>query len=429
MSATAVDEELLREAVAGIPADELTPLREAALSCAAGLALPGTGEEDWKYTNLSEAAELSNSWLGKREDRARDPGEWRDSGLIASLEEKIEAHWIVVRNGFIAEDPEAIGSIDGLTVARLTAADEGGSPPRDALSILNSALLRDGLKISVASGCTVDRPVAILYLDDSSEGVCQTRTVVEAAESSRLQLIEVSASDGSGRRFTNAVTRIATDRGAHVDHVRIQQRGKDHTGVNRITASLAQDSGYRHNSFDLGGALTRNDLVADIVGKGAAVSLNGLYLASGDQPIDNHTSILHRVGPATSDEEYRGILGGRAQCVFNGKVVVAKGADGTDSRQSNHNLLLSARAEIDTKPELEIYADDVKCAHGATVGQLDESALFYLRSRGLDESQARQALTHAFAAGTLSALAIGACHNYLAEQLEQRLEALVGELG
>lgn len=428
MSATAVDEALLRAAVAEFPADELTPLREAALSCAAGLALPGTGEEDWKYTNLSEAAKLSNSWLGNRKSHSIDAGETRDSALFASLQEKIDAHWIVVRNGFIAGDHEAIGSVDGLTVARLTAADEGESTPRDALSILNSALLRDGVKISVASGCAVDKPVAILYLDDLSDGVCQTRTVVEAAGNSRLKLIEVSASDGSGRQFTNAVTRIATDRGACVDHVRIQQRGKDHTGVNRISASLAQDASYRHNSFDLGGAMTRNDVVADIVGKGAAVSLNGLYLASGDQHIDNHTSILHRVGPATSDEEYRGILGGHSQCVFNGKVVVKKGADGTDSSQSNHNLLLSERAEIDTKPELEIYADDVKCAHGATVGQLDESALFYLRSRGLDESQARQALTRAFAAGTLSALAIGACHDYLAEQLEQRLEALVGEL-
>ncbi len=182
-----------------------------------------------------------------------------------------------------------------------------------------------------------------------------------------------------------------------------------------------------YNNFDFGGELARNDIVADIVGPGASVTLRGLYLATGTQHIDNHTRVDHRVGPATSAEEYRGILNGRARCVFNGKAIVHAGADGTDANQSNHNLLLSDTAEIDTKPELEIYADDVKCSHGATVGQLDKSALFYLRTRGLDEDEATQALTRAFASAILSKLAIAECQDYLASALNKQIDALIDE--
>ena len=152
-----------------------------------------------------------------------------------------------------------------------------------------------------------------------------------------------------------------------------------------------------------------------------------MYLASGEQHIDNHTRVEHRVGPAISHEEYRGILSGRSRCVFNGQAVVFEGADGTDANQENHNLLLSQHAEIDTKPELEIYADDVKCGHGATVGQLDDAALFYLRTRGLDKDEARRLLTQAFAAGILSKLSIEECRDYLVEELKVRLAELVDD--
>ncbi len=163
----------------------------------------------------------------------------------------------------------------------------------------------------------------------------------------------------------------------------------------------------------------------DIVQPGATVTLHGLYLAGTKQHIDNHTRIDHRVGPSESREEYRGILSGRSRCIFNGKAIVHKGADGTDAEQSNHNLLLSDTAEIDTKPELEIYADDVKCAHGATVGQLDKSALFYLRSRGLDRDEAAQLLTRAFAARILTASPIAATHAYISQKTDRRLDALI----
>ncbi len=195
--------------------------------------------------------------------------------------------------------------------------------------------------------------------------------------------------------------------------------------IGKLIAGLQQDAVLDYASFDFGGSLVRNDVAIDMMQPGAAAKLHGLYLAGAKQHIDNHTRVDHRVGPSVSREEYRGILNGRARCVFNGKAIVHKGADGTDAEQSNHNLLLSDTAEIDTKPELEIYADDVKCAHGATVGQLDKSALFYLRTRGLDQDEAARLLTRAFAARILTASPIEATHAYIARKTDRRLDALI----
>jgi Fe-S cluster assembly protein SufD len=178
-------------------------------------------------------------------------------------------------------------------------------------------------------------------------------------------------------------------------------------------------------SYDLGGGLIRNDVDIDLSYAGAEVSFDGLYLAGDGQHIDNHTRVDHRVGPAVSSQEYRGILNGKCRCVWNGKAIVHKGADGTDARQANHNLLLSEKAEIDAKPELEIYAEDVKCSHGTTVGQLDETALFYLRSRGLDRNHAMQVLTHAFAADLVRRAPVAAAIDVITGIVETRLSELI----
>ena len=178
-------------------------------------------------------------------------------------------------------------------------------------------------------------------------------------------------------------------------------------------------------SYDLGGGLIRNDVDIDLSEPGADVAFDGLYLAGDGQHIDNHTRVDHRVGPATSTQEYRGILNGNCRCVWNGKAIVHQGADGTDASQANHNLLLSNQAEIDAKPELEIYAEDVKCSHGTTVGQLDDTALFYLRSRGLDKRHAIQVLTHAFAADIVLRSPVVAAKGAISNIVEDRLAELV----
>ena len=206
--------------------------------------------------------------------------------------------------------------------------------------------------------------------------------------------------------------------------MRVQRRDDRHVQTHRTAITLQDSSAIRYSGFDLGGRLIRNDLDIDIAGKDATALIGGLYIAGDGQHVDNHVRIDHRVGPARSEQEYRGILGGRCRCVWNGKTIVQPGADGTDAEQSNHNLLLSERSEIDAKPELEIYADEVKCSHGTTVGQLDDAALFYLRSRGLDRQEATRALTRAFGASIVSHSPIALLADHLTETVEQRLSAL-----
>ena len=188
---------------------------------------------------------------------------------------------------------------------------------------------------------------------------------------------------------------------------------------------MGADSHLNMASYDLGGGLIRNDVDIDICEPGVDANFSGLYLVGDGQHIDNHTRVDHRVGPATSSQEYRGILNGRCRAVWNGKAIVHQGADGTDANQENHNLLLSDKAEIDAKPELEIYADEVKCSHGTTVGQLDDAALFYLRTRGLDTRQARQLLTHAFATDLVERTPVDATKNVIRSLVEARLDDLI----
>ncbi|MDX1405906.1 MAG: Fe-S cluster assembly protein SufD [Woeseiaceae bacterium] len=425
MKPGAVQTDLLEAAVAALPADKLAAVRQAALAQFTASGLPTTRHEDWKYTNLSPVAELSNAWLSDTSATSQ-PAEF-DTGVTS----QIDAHWLVIENGIV--DAESFADLEalrdsGLAISRLAeGADESAIATDDPLSAFNAALLQDGLRLKLAAGRVLDKPIGLLTIDDGSVAVTQSRILIDVEENARLQWVEVALSGGGERQFANTVTQATLSSGAVLDVVRIQGRQQSHFNVNRFTARLSRDARLNYNNFEFGGGLARNDIIGDILEPGAEVNLHGLYLASGQQHIDNHTRVDHRVGPAKSTEEYRGILNGRSRCVFNGKAVVHKGADGTDADQANHNLLLSDKAEIDTKPELEIYADDVKCSHGATVGQLDKNALFYLRSRGLGRDQATQVLTRAFASAILGKLAIDECADYLAALLDRKLDALIDD--
>lgn len=422
MSTADFDTDLMRSVVAAMPDGPLRLLREEAVDRFSEIGFPTVGDEDWKYTNLSEAVELSNAWLASISESGM-PHPVGTLSAIDAVRQDIDADWIVLCDGRVHE---LAPTIEGVEISRIDDSNTPADLGNDPMTLFNAALLQDGVHVRINRGCKIDRPIGLLFVDSPSNSVSQTRVSIDVEDNADVKVIEVLLSTDEGPQFTNAVTNIRVAGGACVNHVRIQSRTREHTGVARIPVRLERDAQYHHNSFDFGGATTRTDLVADICGAGADVSMNGLYLASGNQHIDNHTLVTHKVGPARSREEYRGILAGRSQCVFNGKVVVEEGADGTDSGQSNHNLLLSDLAEIDTKPELEIYADDVKCAHGATVGQLDETALFYLRSRGIDPDAARQMITRAFAAETLGTLCVEACRDYLETLLDARLQELVG---
>jgi Fe-S cluster assembly protein SufD len=369
--------------------------------------LPTPRDEDWKYTDLARAREISTRWLdagGERETSL--PG-----ALIDTITGTVDATWFVIGNGKLLDIP---GGVDAERIDSPLTTDS-------ALAELNAALLADGLRIRVTGGLT--KPVGLLFIDNA--GVSQGYVEIEFAPGSSGEIVEYHTSQGDAEHYANTIVKLDVGDDASVRHVRIQDRASTHVQTGRTTVTIGRDARFRSASFDLGGGLVRNDLDIDIAKPGAEVAFDGLYLAGDGQHIDNHTRIDHPVGPATSRQEYRGILNGRCRCVWNGKAIVHEGADGTDADQANHNLLLSEKAEIDAKPELEIYTDDVKCSHGTTVGQLDETSLFYLRTRGLDKQHATQVLTHAFAAGLVSRVPVDAAKETISDLMERRLAALI----
>jgi Fe-S cluster assembly protein SufD len=421
MIALALPEKALASAVQALPDNSLAANRKAALASFLDRGFPTTRLEDWKYTDLTTVAEISQRWL---ENGAPAPSAAAIDARIEEIRSAIDADWLVIGNGAI-RNPEALSSADGVSVARFSdlAHEPGFEHP---LADLNAALLSDGLHVRVAADTAHERPIGIMIVDgaDTEAGVAQARIRIELEAGSTAQFVEYHASIGDADHYANSVVELSLARGAAADYVRIQARDRAHAQTHRTAVRLDDSSTIRYSGFDLGGRLVRNDLDVDIAGREATARIGGLYIAADGQHIDNHLRVDHRVGPATSEQEYRGILGGRCRCVWNGKVIVHAGADGTDAQQSNHNLLLSDRAEIDAKPELEIYADEVKCSHGTTVGQLDDSALFYLRSRGLDKQDAMRALTRAFGASIVSHAPVAIVADRLTEMVEQRLSAL-----
>ena len=374
--------------------------------------LPTTRDEDWKYTDLSRARDISERWLAAGGAAPADSLADEIDAIISA----IDATWFVVRNGELLERPTA----EGLKSERIDTL-----PVRDgALAELSAALLRDGLRLSVEG--SLDKPIGVLVIDSGEQAaVSQACIELVVAASASCQLIEFHTSLGEGDHYHNSHVVFDVGANASLSHVRLQDRSLSHVQTGRTVVRVGRDARFTSTGFDLGGGLIRNDLEIDIAEPGAEVSFDGLYLAGDGQHIDNHTRVDHRVGPARSRQEYRGILNGKCRCVWNGKAIVHEGADGTDADQANHNLLLSEKAEIDAKPELEIYTDEVKCSHGTTVGQLDETSLFYLRTRGLDKRRATQILTHAFAAGLVSRVAVEAAREQVATLMEQRLAALI----
>ena len=430
MSASSVRKDLLEAAVNALPPDKLSAIRSAALSSFSANGFPTSKDEDWRYTNLAQAVDITNKWLGEvTEKTSREDGQRRREDEQLAITSQVDACWLIVSNGVV--DRESIDRTDSyygsaMEISRLADGVQDDSITiDDGLSAFNATLLQDGLRIRINKDISADKPLGILLTNDATSGLSQERIIIDAGENSQARIFLCSTSAGTGKYFSNSITQISLAAGAKLDFVQLQQRDQTHLGISKISAQLQRDAVFNHNAFDFGSEMARNDVAIEIAGPGASANLHGLYLATGEQHIDNHVQVIHGVGPATSSQDYRGILGGRSRCVFNGKAVVLAGADGTDANQSNHNLLLSEKAEIDTKPELEIYADDVKCSHGATVGQLDEAAIFYLRSRGLAEEDAKRALTRAFASGMLSALAIDECHDYISNAIDQRLDELI----
>jgi Fe-S cluster assembly protein SufD len=409
----------LRTAVLQRPNDALTEARHTALASLDEHGLPTVRQEDWKYTDLAPAIEISNRWLSQGAITASADSVFEACTAIMA---SIDANWLVVANGIV--DTTHFVAASGIDVERFS--DSAAPSPGDRpLGDLNAALLHDGLRVHIHAA--TEKPLGFLIIDDVAAGaaVSQASIEIEVSPGCDAELIEYQSSTGAGDHFGNSVVAMQVGQSASISYVRIQDRRIGHVQTGRLSVALGADSRLNMAAYDLGGGLIRNDVDIDIGESGTDANFTGLYLAGDGQHIDNHTRVDHRVGPATSSQEYRGILAGDCRCVWNGKAIVHQGADGTDASQENHNLLLSDNAEIDAKPELEIYADDVKCSHGTTVGQLDEAALFYLRTRGIDKLQATQMLTHAFAADLVGRTPITSAKTAVKSLVEKRLAQLI----
>ncbi|MBV9084025.1 MAG: Fe-S cluster assembly protein SufD [Acidobacteriaceae bacterium] len=282
---------------------------------------------------------------------------------------------------------------------------------------LNTANFEDGTFLHFPANTVVEEPVWI-DLTAVPERTTHPRNLIIVGPGSQVRLIERYT--GRGRYFTNAVTEIVVGENATVEHVKLEQESPEAFHVATIQVHQARNSNFKSHNISLGGLLVRND-VNGVLSTGCEGTLNGLYLVNGKQHVDNHTALDHAEPYAASHELYKGILDGSASAVFNGKIFVRKDAQKTDAKQTNKNLVLSENAVINTKPELQILADDVRCTHGATVGQLDQEALFYLRARGIDQTDARDLLIYAFARDIIERIGIASIRTYLEKALFQVL--------
>jgi Fe-S cluster assembly protein SufD len=287
----------------------------------------------------------------------------------------------------------------------------------NAFVALNTANFEDGLFIHIAKGAVIEEPIEIV-IESSANGhptASHPRILIVAEPDSQATIVETYKGHG-GTYLTNTVTELIAADHAVIDHYKLQTESADAFHVSTLQVQLGRDTNFRSHSLSFGGALVRNDVNA-VLSEGCECTLNGLYLVGGDQHIDNHTSIDHAKPHAASHELYKGILEGHSTAVFNGKILVRKDAQKTDAKQTNKNLVLSEDAVINTKPELQILADDVRCTHGATIGQLDPEGIFYLQSRGIGRADARNMLIYAFARDIVDRIKVAP----LREQLEKLL--------
>jgi Fe-S cluster assembly protein SufD len=418
----------------------LASLRRKALDRYASLGFPTTKLEDWRFTNVQAIA-------GARFAPAPAAPQAFD---LAELERVAFGGTDLLRLVFVNGRPTpALGQSAvlpaGVTVMPLAEALKShpalveahlGRHARwedHAFGALNTALFEDGLFVHVAKGVACTTPVHVIYATAPGSDPVMThpRNLIVAEESAEVRVIE-SYLGRRGVYLTNLVTEIVAAENAKVDHYRLQRESIDafHVAITDMHTSAAAVASNQIISF--GGAITRNDTGVVLGGPGADATLNGLTVIDGSQLVDNHTSIDHAMPHCTSHELYKAVLDGTAKSVFNGRILVRKDAQKTDSKQTNKNMLLSDTALVNTNPQLEIYADDVKCTHGATIGQLDEGMVFYLRSRGIAEQAARHILTYAFANDIVERLKVEALRERLDEYLVHRLreeDGVEGDLG
>lgn len=412
-------------------------IRRSAIARFDALGFPTTRDEEWKYTSVEPIVKIPFA-AGGREDS--DGGRRIEALRLGKLAE----NQLVFVNGYFSARLSRIGKPANGVIAESLAAAMSDHRAKvephwachadyreQSFVALNTAMMEDGAFLFVPEGAVVEAPIHFLFISTAPDeaAVSHPRSLIVLERASQATVVESYAGSDGEIYFTNAVTEIAVGEGAVLDHYKIQLESERSFHVATQQGHLGRDANLSSRSIALGGALARNDVNAALAGEGGNCTLDGLYATAGRQHIDNHTRIDHLKPRSTSRELYKGIMGGKSRGVFNGKIYVHKAAEKTDARQTNRNLLLSEEASIDTKPQLEIYNNDVKCSHGSTIGQLDEDALFYLRARGIGAREAIGLLTRGFATDVTARFKSAPVAGWIDKILERKLDVISADEG
>ena len=407
-------------------------VRRAAMAQLQNAGLPAAKDEEYKFTNLTKALSKSIDFDQATPDFGQGTevvGQVKVSGL--------DAYSLVFLNGRYEASLSTLPEEEGLTVMPFTQAlkekaetvesyfGKKAEAEKDPFIAMNTAFSQEGVFIEVGSKVVVDKPIALYFVGDSANNqlAYQIRNMVVAHKFAQATIIEKFDTLGAHESFTNVVNEFSVDEGAHVQFFKIENDTETAYHVSNTHASQAANSTFTANTIALNGAMVRNNLNITLDAEGCESYMNGLYVLKGKTHVDNHTVVDHTMPNSYSNELYKGIMDDRSKGVFNGKIFVRQDAQKTNAFQSNKNILLSDHATVNTKPQLEIWADDVKCSHGCTTGQLDEDALFYLQARGIQKDKARAILLHAFASDVLDNISNEAIRDYLEKIITERLEA------
>ena len=414
--------------------------RKAAMARFAELGFPTLQDEDWRFTNVAPIARLPfRPALDSSADgvTAESLSQLAFAGLPGPRLVFVNGHFAAALSSLVPPPP-------GVRIANLAAAlaaDPGliekylfrhARSDANAFAALNTAFFQDGAFIFVPAGQVVAEPVRALYVSTAKEngGAAHPRNLILADPGSQLTFIESYVSLGGAAHMTNAVTELVAGDHAVVEHLKFQDENTHAFHISTLQAHLGRASKVIAHSIVTGAKLSRNNINTTLAGEGLECVLNGLYLTKGDQLADHHMIVEHAQPHCASHEYFNGILADRSKGVFHGRILVRPGAQKTDAKQTNKNLLLSDDATVDTKPQLEIYADDVRCTHGATIGQLNEDSIFYLRARGIGLDTARRMLIHAFAGEIIERIRHEAARDEMDQLVWDRLEQhpLVAEM-
>jgi Fe-S cluster assembly protein SufD len=414
----------------GEKSSQFHKVRKEAIGKFAELDFPDLHQEDWRFTDISPILKYNFNYP----DRSPQP-EGIGQKLSAFLFDGMEDHLAVFVNGFHSTGLSRILPLpDGTLIGSLAEAMKSSSHGTQTENLelktqnngniftaLNTAFAVDGAYIYIPENVIVKKPIHLLFISHGKgKTMSQPKNILIAGRNSQAKIIEHYVYTDDEVYFTNAVTEIYLGENSNVETVKIQSENMNSYHVSTTEVSLESNANYESQAVSLGANIYRHNLNVTLKGEGGNAALDGLYLTSGDQLSDTHSLIDHAAPHCTSHENYKGILDGKSRGVFNGKIMVRKGAQQTNSYQENRNVILSNEAKVDTKPQLEIFADDVKCSHGATVGQLNKESMFYLRSRGIGEEQAKMILIYAFANDVLKNIKIEEIRNALETILSNR---------